>query len=327
MKAAVLQKYGKKLEILELAQPQVGSGEVLVRLLYAGVNPLDNMISQGKLRLVLPYHTPLIAGNELVGIVWQVGEGVSGLKAGDRVFGRVDFDQIGTFCEFAALRADTLALVPDGFSDEQAACLPLAALTAMQAFSELGVVAGGRLFISGASGGFGLVAVALAKAMGLWVCASGNERAKQTLLSLGADCFIDYKKQDYLGIEKVDYVIDTIAQAKRQLALLKPGGALVSLKDMPNLAFARKMGFGFAKRALFALTGCGLDMAAKRRGVRYGFVFVRADGDELLKAARILEKFKFKPKIDEIFSLNEANLALQKVANGATNGKVLIKIS
>ena len=135
MKAAVLTNYdknGRKLEIQELEKPSPREKEVLVKVFTAAVNPLDNMIIRGEVKLIVPYSLPLIMGNAFAGQVEAVGSAVKRFKAGDRVYGRMPLSKIGAFAEYAAVEGGALAPIPDYLSYDEAATVPLTALTAMQ---------------------------------------------------------------------------------------------------------------------------------------------------------------------------------------------------
>ena len=152
MKAAILEGYskdGRELTVKEIPMPTAKSDEVLVRIHTAGVNPLDNMIIKGEVKLIVPYKFPLVMGNEFVGVIEQLGAGVNRFAVGDRVYGRMPLNRIGAFAEYAAVRQDAIAKVPDYLSDEEAACVPLTALTAVQALGLMQPKAGVTIFISG----------------------------------------------------------------------------------------------------------------------------------------------------------------------------------
>jgi NADPH:quinone reductase-like Zn-dependent oxidoreductase len=180
MKAAILAGYnknGRELEIRDVPKPAPGAGEALVRASAAGVNPLDNMIVRGEVKLIVPYSFPLVMGNELVGTVEAVGDGVKQFAVGDRVYGRMPLAKIGAFAEYAAVAEGALAHVPDHLSDEKAACVPLTALTALQSLGLMGAKAGDSIFISGGTGSLGAMAVPIAVSMGLVV--GGRDRCGQ----------------------------------------------------------------------------------------------------------------------------------------------------
>ena len=167
MKAAQHTIYNKNnliLNITDIEKPTISKNQVLVKVKTAGVNPLDNMISRGEVKLIVPYSLPQTAGNEVVGIVEEVGSEVTAFKNGDRVFGRLPLDAIGAFAEYVAVDSDALAIVPEYLSDEEAAAVPLTALTIMQALELMGAEAGKTIFISGGTGGVGGMAIPIAKA-------------------------------------------------------------------------------------------------------------------------------------------------------------------
>ena len=150
MKAAILDSYDKKvtaLAVRDIPVPEPAPHEVLVRIHKAAVNPLDNMVIRGEVRLIVPYRTPLVMGNEFSGTVVKAGAEAAKFKAGDRVYGRMPLAKIGAFAEYAAVDESALAIVPDYLSMEEAACVPLTALTAMQALELMQAKAGQSLFI------------------------------------------------------------------------------------------------------------------------------------------------------------------------------------
>lgn len=330
MKAAILNQYNKKdvnLSFSNLPTPSISADQVLVKSLAAGVNPVDNMITKGEVKLIIPYRLPIVAGNELVGEIIDLGANVKGFQKGDRVFARLPLDHPGAFAEFAAIDSQAIAKVPAYLSNEEAAAIPLTALTAMQAFELLNVQPGKRIFISGGTGGFGGMAIPLAKAMGLHVITNGNGRNAARVLKLGADEFIDYRQTDYVKVLKdVDYVIDTLGgqETAKQFQILKQGGSLVSLKGMPNGDFAKRMQLPFFKKILFSLAGSRLDKMAAKHQQKYFFIFVHADGKQLQQAADIFEKQSLHPVVEQVYPFSELNTALQKVAQGHAKGKTVI---
>ena len=158
MKAAILDQYdknGRALAVRDIPIPEISADEVLVRVRTAGVNPLDNMIVRGEVKLIVPYKFPLVMGNELCGIIEKLGSNVTGFAVGDRVYARMPLDKIGAFAEYTAIDHRVIAKVPDHLSDEEAAAVPLTALTALQAYELMGLKQGDTLFISGGTGSVG----------------------------------------------------------------------------------------------------------------------------------------------------------------------------
>ncbi|MBF0780633.1 MULTISPECIES: NADP-dependent oxidoreductase [unclassified Granulicatella] len=330
MKAAILRKYAKNnlaLHIEEVDMSKINANQVLIRVSASGVNPLDNMITRGEVKLIAPYKLPLITGNELVGYIEEIGKEVKTLKKGDRVFSRLPLSNIGAFAEYVAVDESAVALVPDYLTDEQAASIPLAALTVMQAFDVMRVEQGKTLFISGGTGSLGAIAIPIAKAKGLKVITNGNAANQSRVIQLGVDQFIDYKTEDYVScLSNIDYVLDTLGgkETEKQFSILKKGGKLVSLKGMPNAAFAKRMHLPLWKQGLFYFAGRKLDKLAMKHQSEYHFVFVESNGKQLQEVAKICERHKIIPSVDTIFPFDELNYALDKVENGQSTGKTII---
>ena len=173
------------------------------------------------------------------------------------------------------------------------------------------------------------MAIPIAKSMGLNVIVSGNSRSCEQMTKLGVDSYLDYTKDNYWEIiHDVDFVIDTLGpnEFKRELSILKKGGRLLSLRTGPNKKFAEKNELPFWKQKLFSLAGAKYDKLAKKEEKEYRFIFVRADGEQLKEITRIVEENNITPLIDpRIFTIEEAGEALKLVANGKTNGKVIIQ--
>lgn len=333
MKAAQIKKYTKgiKVSVNEVFIPEPNENEVIIKVMAAAVNPLDILQLTGSVRLIQDYRMPLTLGNECSGIVEKTGNNVKDFRAGDRVYTRLPINRIGAFAEYAAVDHETLAKMPSGYDFVTAATIPLAGLTAYQGLvEELEVQAGKTLLITGASGSFGQVAVPIAKSMGLHVIVTGNTRSKDKLLKMGADQYIDYKKENYWEVlSYVDYVIDTLGpnEFEHELSVLKKGGRLLSLRTAPNRMFAKRNGFPWLKTVLFTLAGSKFDSAARKQGKEYRFMFVRSSGDQLKQVTEIVEKYHIMPDIESrTFSLSQVNEALELMANGKLNGKIIIKM-
>lgn len=332
MRAAQVKEYNKKsiaVQLVEMEKPSIGNKEILIKVLAAGVNPLDNMISRGEVKMIVPYKLPVTAGNEFVGLVEEVGSEVSNFKVNDRVFARLPLNKIGAFAEYISVVEAALAKVPDYLSDIEAAAVPLTALTTMQALDLMKVKTGKSIFISGGTGSVGAMAIPIAKAKGLRVITNGSAENEKRVLELGANQFIDYKKEDYTKVlTEVDYVLDTLGgnETEKQMSILKKGGTLVSLRGMPNGAFAKRMNLPKWKRVLLGIAGRKFDKLAEKHGVFYEFIFVESNGSQLEEVADIFEELEIKPSIDTVYPFHEVNAALGKVANGRSKGKTIITI-
>lgn len=333
MKAVQISGYSKTIHTVlrDIPQPQISDSEVLIQVKAAAVNPLELLLLTGSVKLIQDYTMPLTLGNECSGIVEKVGSKVTGFQKGDRVYTRLPLDKIGAFAEYVAVDSQAIAKMPEGYDFNTAAAIPLTGLTAYQAIvEELEAKPGETLLIPGGSGSFGQMAVPIAKAMGLHVMVTGNARAKEQFLSMGVDRYIDYKKENYWEqLSDIDYVIDTLgaSEFEHELAVLKKGGRLVSLRTGPNKAFAVKNHFFGFKKLLFTLAGSKYDKAAKKQGKEYHFLFVRSNGVQLQKITQIVEQQQIRPAVDSrVFSLSQANEALQLISKGPINGKVIIQI-
>lgn len=330
MKTAQLIKYDKnniKLHLTDAPKPEIATHDVLVKVTAAGVNPLDNMISRGEVKLITPYKLPHIAGNEVVGIVESVGDYVRGFSKGDRIFARLPLNRIGAFAEYIAIDSAVIAHVPAYLSDTEAAAVPLTALTIIQALELMEAKSGKILFISGGTGSVGAMAIPIAKAKGLTVITNGNGLNKERVLKLGADQFIDYKTEDYTEIlHQIDYVLDTLGglETQKQMRILKKGGRLVSLRGVPNGAFAKRMNLPKWKQILLGLVGRNNDKLAKKYGVTYDFIFVEPNGQQLQEIAKLFTELQIKPSIDTVYPFEQINKALYKVAHGRSRGKTVI---
>ena len=269
MKAVQIDRYTKEIRpvVREIPTPDIGPGEVLVKVKAAAVNPLELLILTGSVRLIQDYPMPLTLGNECSGVVERVGIRVIGFHNGDKVYARLSLAKIGAFAEYVAMDQSALAPMPKGYNFITAAAISLTGLTAWQGITEeLETKPGSTLLIPGGSGGFGQMAVPIAKSLGLRVIVTGNSRARESILAAGADRYLDYKQENYWEVlSGVDYVIDTLGagEFQRELSVLRPGGRLLSLRTGPNKAFAVKNHFGAAKRLLFTAAGAKYDRAAR----------------------------------------------------------------
>lgn len=173
------------------------------------------------------------------------------------------------------------------------------------------------------------MAIPLAKARGLTVITNGSGKNAGRVMELGADRFIDYRKEDYANaLSDVDYVIDSLggAELEKQFSILKRGGKLVSLRGGPNKAFAQRIGASPIMRLVFGFVNRKYDAMAARNGQTYDFIFVHSDGRQLAEASEILAGLEVHPSIDGVYVLEDVNAALQKVAGGGSRGKTVIHI-
>lgn len=332
MKAYFINRYGKSdvLTLGELPEPALRDDDVLVRIHAAGVNPLDNKIRDGEFKLLLPYKMPLVLGNDLAGVVVRVGARVRRFAAGDEVYARPDDDRIGTFAEFIAIKEASLALKPANLTMEEAASMPLVALTAWQTLVEKGKLKKGqKVLIHAGSGGVGTIAIQLARHIGATVATTASMANAEMLKGLGADIVIDYKKDDFSArLKGYDLVIDTQGgeTLKKSLSVLKPGGKLIGIAGPPDPDFARlRRANGFVSLVM-RLLSYGIRKAARRNGASYSFHFMAASGRQLGEITSLIEAGHIRPVVDRVFPFEETKQALDYVETGRTKGKVVIKV-
>jgi NADPH:quinone reductase-like Zn-dependent oxidoreductase len=319
MKAAVRDRYGAadKLRVREIARPQPGPDEVLVRVRASSVNSADWRTMRGRPLMARPMMggplrpsaRPL--GSDVAGVVEAVGSEVTDLAPGDEVYGNAD----GAFAEFVA--GKTFVPKPANLSFEEAAALPMAACTALQAVRDKGAVQPGqRVLVNGAGGGVGSFAVQIAKAHGAHVSATSPAENVEMLRALGADEVIDYKREDFTRSGRhFDLVIDVggVTPLRAIGRALSPQGRLVMV--------------GAGKSSLAVL---GRILAASIRSRLLGqrmVVFVASvTRPDLLTLKELAEQGLLRPAIDRRYSLPEVREALTHVENGRARGKVVISI-
>ena len=200
MKAFTIDRYKSKDggRIVDMPQPEVGDDDVLVQIHAAGVNLLDAKIADGEFKIFLPYRFPLVLGNDVAGVVVQVGSRVRRFKPGDEVYARPDKDRIGTFAEFISMNETDVAIKPGELTMEEAASIPLVGLTAWQALVEkANLKPGQKVFIQAGTGGVGTFAIQLAKHLGATVATTASAANFELVKGLGADVLIDYKTEDF----------------------------------------------------------------------------------------------------------------------------------
>jgi len=334
MRAFLVDRYGSRagLRAGEAPEPELGADDVLVQVRAASINPLDRMIRDGEMKTILPYRVPFILGNDLAGTVVEVGAGVTRFTVGDEVYGRPDKDRIGTFAELIAVHQDDLALKPATLSMEEAASLPLVALTSWQALVERAHVRPGqRVLIHAGSGGLGTIAIQLAKHLGAHVATTTSTANIDVVKSLGADVVVDYKKQAFETVlHDYDLVLDSLGgeTLKRSLDVLKPGGKIISVVGPPDAAFGRELGANPMIRLMLSALSFRTRRRARRRGVTYSFLFMKANGDQLLELTALIETGKIRPVVDTVFPFESTPEALEYLAAGrAKAGKVVVRMT
>lgn len=331
MKAFMIERYGDRDggRVTEAPDPQVGADDVLVRVRAASVNPLDLRIRDGGFKAILPYRLPLVLGNDLAGVVVEVGSDVTRFAVGDEVYARPDKDRIGTFAELIAVHENDLASKPAGLTMVEAASLPLVALTSWQALVERAQVQPGqKVLIHGGSGGVGTVALQLARRLGAHVATTASAAKADLVRELGADLVVDYRTQDFEEVlDGYDVVLDTLGGAtlQKSLRILKPGGKVVSIAGPPDADFARELGANPVLRQAMNALSWRTRRRAKRQGVTYSFLFMKADGGRLGELTRLVDAGDIRPVVDRVFPFERTREAMEYAEKGgARAGKVVV---
>ena len=332
MKAYIINRYGKneKLQLTEIAEPVVKENDVLVQIHSAGVNLLDSKIRDGEFKLILSYKTPFTLGHDVAGVITKVGLKVSKFKVGDEVYARPADYRIGTFAELIAINEKDVAIKPKNISMEEAASIPLVGLTAWQALVEkANLKKGQKVFIQAGSGGVGTFAIQLAKHLGATVATTTSAANIDLVKSLGADIVIDYKKEDFETILKgYDVVLNSqdTKTLEKSLRILKPNGKVISISGPPDPDFGKEINANWFLKIVLKVLSAGIRNKAKRLGVNFSFLFMRAKGEQLSQITKLIESGVIKPVVDKVFPFEQTNEAMAYVETGRAKGKVVVKV-
>lgn len=330
MKAFILDRYGKQqaLRLGDVDEPIPGPDEVLVDVEAASLNQLDAKIRDGEFKPILPYRTPFVLGHDLAGKVVAAGAKVRRFKPGDAVYARPRDGQIGAFAERIVVKEADLALKPANLSMPEAASIPLVGLTAWQVLVERAQIAPGhKVLIHAGSGGFGTFAIQLAKHLGATVATTASAANAALAREMGADIVIDYRSQAFeKELSGYDVVLNSLdaKTLEKSLEVLKPGGKLISISGPPDPVFARAQGLNLALRLALRLMSAGIRRKAKRAGVDYSFLFMRADGEQLGRIAKLIEGGILRPVVDRTFPFEKLNDAFAYIETGRAKGKVVV---
>jgi len=333
MKAVIAEQYGG-VEVLELNDdlpvPRVGPNGVLVNVHAASVNPVDWKLREGLLDAVRPVVFPVIWGCDFSGVVAEVGPAVTLFKPGDEVYGMKDGyvakTYRGTYAEYVVAPEKSLAAKPRILSHEEAAAVPLAALTAWQAMVNQGrLKPGQRVLIHAGAGGVGVMAIQIAKAFGAYVAATASTRNQDLLRELGADLAIDYTREKIGKVRpKFDLVLDGVGKGVwvESFRALKMGGRLITLTPPIPEKSSGKVKF-FAT----AIQGVGLGIVrGLLGGKRLLITQVKPRGGELEKINALIEAGKIRPVVEKVFALEQIAEAHRLSEAGHVRGKLVISI-
>jgi len=309
MKAIVVHEYGgpEVLKYEEVPRPEPKEDQILVRVIAAGVNPVDAMIRSGMFAKYEKDVFPIIPGADIAGVVEKVGSKITKFTAGDPVFAYVSLKGGGGYAEYALATEHDTAAKPKSLTHLEAAAVPIVALTAWQALIDSGKLSAGQtVLIHGGSGGVGSFAIQLAKARGAKVIATASAANQDLLKQLGADVAIDYTQQKFEDIAKdVDVVLDSVGKdtLARSYGVVKKGGVIVSIVARPDKTELDK------------------------RGIRGAVLSVEPNADELAEIGKLIDEKKIKVIVSQTFPLSDAAKAQEQVATGHTRGKVVLKVA
>ncbi len=308
MKAIRIHAYGgaDQMQLEDSPIPPCGANDVLVRVVAAGINPVDWKLRGGALATAVPKTFPITLGSDAAGVVAAVGSATTGFKIGDEVFCYAEFARGGSYAEYLAVDASQVALKPRTVPFAAAASLPTpgqAAWTAL--FDTAKLESGMRVLVHGGAGALGSVAVQLAKAQGAYVISTAGGAAVALVKSLGADEVIDYQEQRFQDLVRgVDVVLDTLGGPTQEAswATLKPGGILVATAVPPA-----------PERAAAA-------------GVRAAFVFTPPRGAVLAQLAQRVDAGQLRLLVGQEFALADAAQAHQLGESGRARGKMVLHV-
>ena len=307
MKAMVAREYGSPevLKLEDVPRPVPKENEVLVRVIAGGVNPVDTLIVSGKYAKEFGTYLPLTPGYDIAGVVEQTGAKITKLKVGDPIYGYILWG--GGFAQYDIATEGEVAIKPKSLNYEEAASVPLVALTAWQALIDAAKLTTGQtVLIHGGSGGVGTMAIQIAKARGARVIATASTANQDVLKELGADVTVDYTRQKFEDVARdVDVVLDSVGKdtLARSYGVVKRGGFIATLVARLNQSELDK------------------------HGIRGASISVKPDANELNEITRLIEAKKIKPVVTEVLPLTEAVKALQQAATHHTRGKIVLKIA
>jgi NADPH:quinone reductase-like Zn-dependent oxidoreductase len=307
MKAVVIHEYGgpEVLKYEDIPRPEPKDDQLLVRVIAAGVNPVDGMIRSGMFKGNRVF--PIILGGDVAGVVERVGSKITKFKAGDPVFAYVSLNNSGGYAQYALVTEREAAAKPKSLTYVEAAAVPIVALTAWQALVDTAKLSAGQtVLIHGGSGGVGSFAIQIAKARGAKVIATASTANQDFLKQLGADVTIDYTKQKFEDVAKdVDVVLDSIGRdtLARSYGVVTKGGIIVSIVARPK------------------------ESELEKHGIRGAALSVDSNSEELAEIGKLIDDKKIKVIVSQTFPLSEAMKAQEQVATGHTRSKIVLKIA
>jgi NADPH:quinone reductase-like Zn-dependent oxidoreductase len=313
MKAIILKGFGgvENLVMAELPLPQLSDNDVLVKVKSIAINPVDIKVRMGKgLASKLRETEPVILGWDISGTVTATGKKVTAFKAGEEVFGMINFPGHGkAYAEYVAAPEAHLALKPANIPHGEAAAASLAALTAWQLLKNSGIKEGDKILIHAAAGGVGHYAVQMAKYLGAWVAGTASAKNRDFILDLGASKHIDYEKEDFeTALKDMDFVLDAVGgdYSSRSLSVLKPGGTIITIPSGSS---------------------ADIEEQARATGRKAYHFLVKSDGQNMKEIADLLEKGIVKSFISVTYPFSEMRAAHLQIETKKTRGKIVLTVS
>src|SRR2546421_1497192 len=309
MKAVVVNQWGgpEVLKYQDAPKPEPKDDEILVRVMAAGVNPVDSYVRQGMFAKRGLDNRPAIIGYDIAGVVEKTGANAKKFKQGDAVYCYLSVMRGGGYAEFAVAKESETALKPKNINFVDAAAVPLAATTAWQALIDSAKIDNGQtVLIHGGSGGVGSFAIQIAKARGAKVIATASTAHQGLLKELGVDQAIDYTTTKFEdAVKDVDVVLNCVrADAlARSYGVVKKGGVIVSITDEPDQSECAK------------------------RGITCSRMGAHPDSKVLDDLTNLIEAGKIKPIVSQTFALPEASKAQEQIETHHTLGKIVLKVA
>lgn len=314
MKAVFINQYGSAqvLQYGDIETPVLKRDQLLVKVYASSVNPVDWKIRAGQLQFLTGYKFPLVLGFDVAGEVIEVGESVTRFQTGDKIYAYLDSLPGGAYAEYAVVSERVACLKPDTMSYEQAAAVPLAATTALQALRDLGqILPGHKVLINGASGGVGSYAVQIAKAFNAEVTAVCSTRNVELVQSLGADRIIDYTVQDFTKDTSVyDIIFDAVGKQSFSSCKnsLNPNGVYVTTLPDPDSVVQSVLSFLVP-------------------GKKSKLIVAQSSGQDLAYLKELIEAGKMRSIIEHTYPLSELAAAHAASEQGHVVGKLAIAVA
>lgn len=310
MKAAQINEYGHAdaIKVVEVDQPTINEGQVLIEVQAASLNPFDTMVREGYLQEMIPLELPITLGGDIAGVVKEVGDGVDSLAVGDIVYGQANVvaGNSGALAEYAATQAEQVAKAPTNVDITEAASLPLVGVSALQALNDhIHIKAGQKIFIHGGAGGIGSIAIQIAKNIGAQVATTATGEGIDYVKSLGADEVIDYKSSDFSqNLNEYDAVFDTVGgeDFNKSFNILKSGGVAVSMIADANEA------------------------KAKERDITTVKQMTHVTSEKLYELTKLVEEGVVTANIGKVFTLQDIQQAFETREAGQVQGKIIVTI-